>query len=125
MANGRQSSDTLTRDEAARQDENLMLQQRMGDIGQKLLVLSGKGGVGKSTIAANLAMSLSNSGKRVGLLDVDVHGPSIPKLLRLEGKHPRMDGTELHPVKVTDNLVVMSIAFVLESHGEAVIWRGP
>ena len=125
MSDGQQCSHAPAGDDAARKNDALVLQQRMGRIGQKLLVLSGKGGVGKSTVAANLAMALANSGKRVGLLDVDVHGPSIPKLLRLEGEHPRMDGTELHPVRVTENLVAMSISFVLGGDGEAVIWRGP
>ena len=62
------------------------LRQRLGSIRQKILVLSGKGGVGKSTVAANLAMSLAASGCNVGLLDIDIHGPSIPKLMGLEGE---------------------------------------
>ena len=58
----------------------------MGRIAHKVLVLSGKGGVGKSTVAVNLSLSLMLEGKRVGLLDVDIHGPSVPKMLRLEGE---------------------------------------
>ena len=58
----------------------------MGRIAHKILVLSGKGGVGKSTVAVNLALSLMLEGKRVGLLDVDIHGPSVPKMLKLEGE---------------------------------------
>ena len=102
-----------------------MLQRRMRDIGRKLLVLSGKGGVGKSTVAANLAVALARAGKTVGLLDVDVHGPSIPKLMGLEGRRPTMDGAQLEPLRVTDKLKVMSIAFLLGSRSDAVIWRGP
>ena len=75
-------------DKRADQDpDNVKLQTRMGRIGKKLLVLSGKGGVGKSTVAANLAVALARAGKKVGLLDIDVHGPSIPKLLGLEGRN--------------------------------------
>ena len=102
-----------------------MLRERMGDIGLKLLVLSGKGGVGKSTVAANLAVSLARKGKAVGLLDVDVHGPSIPKLMALEGNRPGLGGSQLSPVQVGENLKVMSIGFLLDSRSEAVIWRGP
>ena len=61
------------------------LQSRMGQIKHKILVLSGKGGVGKSTVAVNLSMALAMAGKKVGLLDIDIHGPSIPKLLHIEG----------------------------------------
>jgi len=102
-----------------------MLQGRMDNIDHKLLVLSGKGGVGKSTVAANLAVSLAQAANRVGLLDVDVHGPSIPKLMGLEGRPVQGDGKELVPVKVSDNLAVMSIGFLLPSGKDPVIWRGP
>ena len=125
MSMGQDGSQAAPTDEVDRQMEEAMLQRRMGDIGRKLLVLSGKGGVGKSTVAANLAVSLADAGKTVGLLDVDVHGPSIPQLMGLEGRRPGMDGAQLQPVQVTGNLKVMSIAFLLDSRSDAVIWRGP
>ena len=112
-------------DESQRQVEELALQARMERIGHKLLVLSGKGGVGKSTVAANLAVSLARAGKKVGLLDIDVHGPSIPKLLGLEGRQIKVGDQEMLPVRMSDNLAVMSIGFLLPGVGEPVIWRGP
>jgi len=111
--------------ESPQQIEEQMLQGRMAEIDHKLLVLSGKGGVGKSTVAANLAMTLAQAGKRVGLLDIDVHGPSIPKLMGVETGQVQGVGEEMLPVKVTDNLSVMSIAFLLPAAGYPVIWRGP
>jgi len=101
------------------------LTRRMCRIGHKLLVMSGKGGVGKSTVAANLAISLASAGKQVGLLDVDIHGPSIPKLLGLENGQIVNRGGELVPMEMGDNLKVISIAFFLPSNRDAVIWRGP
>jgi len=112
-------------DEETRKRETLQLQQRMAEIKHKLLVLSGKGGVGKSTVAVNLAVALAKAGRQVGLLDVDIHGPSIPKLTGLEGQTPHSDGMALLPVRVADNLAVMSIGFLLTSKADAVIWRGP
>ena len=105
--------------------DELMLRQRMSRIGRKLLVLSGKGGVGKSTVAANLAIALARAGKKVGLLDVDVHGPSVPKLLGLDNRklEPSSDG--MTPIVVNENLAVMSVAFVLPNNHDAIIWRGP
>ncbi|MEA1950305.1 MAG: Mrp/NBP35 family ATP-binding protein [Planctomycetota bacterium] len=101
------------------------LDRNMCQIDQKLLVLSGKGGVGKSTVAANLASALAKAGKRVGLLDIDIHGPSIPRLMGVEKGQIQMVGEELLPVKINDNLSVMSIGFMLPSGREPVIWRGP
>jgi Mrp family chromosome partitioning ATPase len=101
------------------------LTRRMCRIGYKLLVMSGKGGVGKSTVAANLATSLALAGKHVGLLDVDIHGPSIPKLMGLDDSQAVVHDGELAPLEIGDNLKVMSIAFFLPSNRDAVIWRGP
>ncbi len=108
-----------------RQLDELDLQNRMRDIGQKILVLSGKGGVGKSTVAANLAVALSLAGKSVGLLDVDVHGPSIPRLLGLEGQPISAKGELMQPLKVSENLKVMSVGFLVPDKNDAIIWRGP
>jgi Mrp family chromosome partitioning ATPase len=105
--------------------ERQKLEKRMCRIGMKLLVMSGKGGVGNSTVAANLAISLALKGKTVGLLDVDIHGPSIPKLMGLEDERLVAHGNELVPIEIGGNLKVMSIAFLLSSPKDAVIWRGP
>lgn len=105
--------------------ERQVLTQRMCQIRHKLLVMSGKGGVGKSTVAANLALALAAAGQEVGLLDVDIHGPSIPQLMGLDGGHVRTHGDELVPVRAAPNLKVISIGFLLPTRREAVIWRGP
>jgi Mrp family chromosome partitioning ATPase len=88
-------------------------------------VLSGKGGVGKSTVAVNLAVALALQAKRVGLLDADLHGPSVPKLLNLEHVRIGSDGQGIRPVNYSPNLKVMSIGFLLRQQDDAVIWRGP
>ena len=98
---------------------------RMCQIKHKILVLSGKGGVGKSTVAVNLAVALALSKRRVGLLDIDIHGPSVPRLLGLEGRPIESNGEALLPVQYGENLKVMSIGFLLKSREDAVIWRGP
>ena len=113
-------------DESQRELEALELQTRMERIGRKILVLSGKGGVGKSTVAANLAMSLAQAGRKVGLLDVDLHGPSIPKILGLEGQRLGPDASGgISPTQVSENLSVVSVGLLLDSAKDAVIWRGP
>ncbi len=89
------------------------------------VVLSGKGGVGKSTVSANLAMGLTLRGKQVGLLDIDVHGPSIPKILGLQGERAMGDGEKLIPSETPEGLKVMSTALILEKADEPIVWRGP
>ena len=103
----------------------LALQDNIGRIKHKVVVLSGKGGVGKSTVATNIAVALSLKGQKVGLMDVDIHGPSIPKMLGLEGHTLRGSETGLAPIVYSDNLRVMSIGFILRSQNDAVIWRAP
>jgi hypothetical protein len=81
--------------------------------------------VGKSTVATCLAVGLARAGRSVGLLDVDVHGPSIPQLLGLWEQTVAVSGNQIQPVNVNANLAVMSIGFLVASHRDAVIWRGP
>jgi len=107
------------------QAEQEEIRKRVKQIKHQILVLSGKGGVGKSTVAVNLAVSLALSGKSVGLLDIDIHGPSIPKILNLEGKTIQAVGDVILPVEMVENLKVMSIGFLLRGSSDAVIWRGP
>jgi ATP-binding protein involved in chromosome partitioning len=107
------------------QAEREQIRQRVKQIKHQILVLSGKGGVGKSTVAVNLAVSLALAGKKVGLLDIDIHGPSVPKILNLEGEAIQAAGDMIFPVEMLENLKVMSIGFLLRGTSDAVIWRGP
>jgi len=103
------------------------LQQKVEmDVKHVILVLSGKGGVGKSTVATNLAMALSNKGFNTGLADMDIHGPNIPKMLGIEDqKLGSYDGKTIEPVKISGKLGVVSMAFLLPDSSSPVIWRGP
>ncbi len=101
------------------------LKDKLSSIKHRLVVMSGKGGVGKSTVAANLAVALADGGNRVGILDGDVHGPNIPKMLGLEGASPEAGPAGLLPVEASANLKVMSMAFLLPDSDTPVAWRGP
>uniref|UniRef100_A0A8D1SHZ8 NUBP iron-sulfur cluster assembly factor 2, cytosolic n=2 Tax=Sus scrofa TaxID=9823 RepID=A0A8D1SHZ8_PIG len=92
-----------------------------------ILVLSGKGGVGKSTISTELALALRHTGKKVGLLDVDLCGPSIPRMLRVQGRAVHQCDRGWLPVFVDQEqgISLMSVGFLLEKPDEAVVWRGP
>ncbi len=108
------------------QDEKQQkVQQNLQRIKNKIVVLSGKGGVGKSSVSTNIAVGLANEGYKVGLMDVDVHGPSIPRLLNLAEAHPTASDQALDPIQWSQNLSVMSIGFMLPSKNDSVIWRGP
>jgi len=101
------------------------LGKRLSKIKHKILVMSGKGGVGKSTVATNVAFALSEKGFKVGLMDVDIHGPNIPKMLGIEWGQVGGKEGNLQPVYYSPNLKVMSIGFFLREESDAVIWRGP
>lgn len=99
---------------------------RLASVKHKIIVMSGKGGVGKSTVTSTLAFGIAlDEEKQVGVLDVDICGPSMPKILGVEGEQVHQSGSGWSPVYVEDNLSVMSVAFLLESDEDAVIWRGP
>ena len=106
--------------------DELAMADKLSKIDQVIVVLSGKGGVGKSTVAVNLALSLALRGHKTGLMDVDIHGPSVPKLLHLMNRWPEMKGEEIVPITYeSDLLKVMSMGFLLQGTEQAVIWRGP
>lgn len=94
-------------------------------IKNRILVFSGKGGVGKSTVAANLAFALSQRGRKVGLLDVDIHGPNLAKMLGVEGRKLEVTQESIKAVLVNENLKLVSMSFLLDSPDLPVIWRGP
>ncbi|XP_030401434.1 cytosolic Fe-S cluster assembly factor NUBP2 isoform X2 [Gopherus flavomarginatus] len=99
----------------------------LAGVGHILLVLSGKGGVGKSTISTELALALRHVGKKVGILDVDLCGPSIPQMLKVQGKGVHQCDSGWVPVFVDQDksISLMSIGFLLEKPDDAVVWRGP
>ncbi len=101
------------------------LAEKLSSIKHRLVVMSGKGGVGKSTVAANLAVALAANGHRVGILDGDVHGPNMPKMLGLEGASPEAGPGGLLPLQASPNLTVMSMAFLLPNSDTPIAWRGP
>ncbi|MBN2160140.1 MAG: Mrp/NBP35 family ATP-binding protein [Spirochaetes bacterium] len=106
--------------------ERAALRDNMSRIAHKIIVLSGKGGVGKSTVAVNLAVSLAEKKLRTGLLDIDIHGPSVPKLLGIEsGQVLGAKDGKMAPVEYSEYLKVVSIGFLLQGSDDAVIWRGP
>jgi Mrp family chromosome partitioning ATPase len=98
----------------------------LSNIKHKIMVFSGKGGVGKSTIAVNLAYGLAMQGKKVGLLDADLHGPSIARMTGTDGvRASASSDKKIIPVRLHDNFHALSIAYLLENADAALIWRGP
>ncbi len=101
------------------------IRERMKHIRHKVVVLSGKGGVGKSTVSANLGIAFARNGMRVGVLDVDIYGASIPKILGLDGRHPEVADNAILPVEGPLGTRVMSMGLLLRNQDDAVAWRGP
>jgi Mrp family chromosome partitioning ATPase len=114
----------------AGQDLTVAMQDRrienaLARIKYKLFIMSGKGGVGKSSISVNVAAALARKGYRVGLMDVDIHGPSVPRLLGLTGQLELDGERKVHPKKYNENLHVVSMESLLLDPDQAVLWRGP
>jgi len=124
-AQGGRAPETPEERQRREAEEAERLLDRMSRIAHKIMVLSGKGGVGKSSVAAGLAIGLSRAGRRVGLLDIDIHGPSIPRLVGLTGTRARGTRDAIEPVESGSGVKVMSIGFLLPDEDDPVIWRGP
>lgn len=102
------------------------IKKNLKDVKNIVMVISGKGGVGKSTVASNLALVLAGMGKKIGLLDIDIHGPNLPKMLGVEKERMQSPAeNRIEPVRISDNLKLVSMAFLLPEEDQAVIWRGP
>ncbi len=122
MAN--QQCDTQSREKTMKiEDERI--KATLDKVKNIICVMSGKGGVGKSTVAVNLAVSLARDGQKVGLMDVDLHGPTVPVMLGTVHQKLKKEGNYLAPLDYSKNLKVMSIGNLLDTEDRAVIWRGP
>ena len=109
--------------ELMQQDVDII--KRMDKIKYKIAVMSGKGGVGKSTISVNIAAAFAEKGYKTGIMDADIHGPNVPKMFGVEGKKLTFDKEGILPVETENGIKVMSISFLLSSQDVPVIWRGP
>jgi Mrp family chromosome partitioning ATPase len=118
-----QSSSCSQQEKEAHTQERL--KSKLSYIKHRVMVMSGKGGVGKSTVATNIAVSLALDGFEVGLLDADIHGPNIPKMLGIESRMVEGSNKGMTPVDVFPNLKVISMAFFIGDRDNPVIWRGP
>ena len=122
------SSGTCGSADAAMAQQDMAITSSLNKIKNKLLVMSGKGGVGKSTVSVNLALGLARRGYKVGLMDVDLHGPDICRMLNLTDKlaDAKVGKDELlPPMQYGDNLKVISLEYMMQDRDDPIIWRGP
>jgi len=116
----------LKKDEKEKKEhDEKLFKERMQRIRHRIMVMSGKGGVGKSTVAVNLAISLAREGSRVGIMDADIHGPNIPKMLGLDKQHIMASPDGMIPPEIPPGVKVLSMAFLLGDPDSPVVWRGP
>jgi ATP-binding protein involved in chromosome partitioning len=125
MANQNQQSGCSVNKSRSKEDQDASVNSSLQKIKHKLLVMSGKGGVGKTSTSVNLAMALAKKGANVGIMDVDLHGPDVPRMLGLDGLLDLNANNKLEPMRYSDHLHVVSIEALSVSKDEAIIWRGP
>ena len=106
-------------------EQNAKINSALEKIKNKFLVMSGKGGVGKTSTSVNLSIALASKGFKVGIMDVDLHGPDVPRMLGIEGTLDVGPNQKLNPASFSDNLKAVSVESLMPSKDEAVIWRGP
>ena len=105
--------------------EDVKLMKKLSKIKHTIIVMSGKGGVGKSTVSVNIAVGLALRGYEVGILDADIHGPNVPKMLKLEDMRLEADENGIYPAEVPPRIKVMSMAFLSQDKDTPIVWRGP
>lgn len=115
--------DTCRKAEKGQKHNEWALSNRMSKVKKKIMVMSNKGGVGKSTVTANLGVALAEMGYKVGIADVDIHGPNIPKMLGVEGSRLKDNENGIEPLSINGNLKIASLAFLIEKPDEPVAWR--
>lgn len=125
MVKIRESVDAAQKQKKEQTEQDVSIDRSLKKIKNKLIVLSGKGGVGKTSVSVNLAIALANKGFNVGIMDVDLHGPDVPRMLGLKGMLGMSKNNKLDPMKYSNNLKVVSIESLIASKDDAIIWRGP
>ena len=109
----------------AEAEKDAAVKESLGKIKNKIIVMSGKGGVGKTSTSVNLAIALANAGHKVGIMDVDLHGPDVPRMLGIQGTPELTLNNKLSPLKYSENLKAISIESFIPGKDDAIIWRGP
>ena len=117
--------DAAQKQKKAQAEQDASVDRTLKKIKNKFVVLSGKGGVGKTSTSVNLGIALAEKGFNVGIMDVDLHGPDVPRMLGLKGMLGMSKNNKLDPMRYSDNLKVVSIESLIASKDDAVIWRGP
>jgi ATP-binding protein involved in chromosome partitioning len=109
----------------AQAQKDAAVKQSLGKIKNKIIVMSGKGGVGKTSTSVNLSIALASGGHKVGIMDIDLHGPDVPRMLGLSGMPQLAPNHKLSPMRYSDNLSAISIEPFIPGQDDAIIWRGP
>lgn len=125
MENDQGGSCGTAKQHQAQQQLDANVRGSLQKIKNKFLVMSGKGGVGKTSVSVNMAIALANKGFQVGLMDVDIHGPDVPRMLGLEGILDLNQNRKLMPMRYTDKLAAVSLESLIPNKDDAIIWRGP
>ena len=125
MAQIHDSVETAQQQKSVQSDQDASINASLKKIKNKFLVMSGKGGVGKTSVSVNLSLALASKGFKVGIMDVDIHGPDVPRMLGIEGMLSVNNNRKLEPKRYSENLSAVSIESLTHNRDDAIIWRGP
>jgi Mrp family chromosome partitioning ATPase len=125
MAHIHESVNAAQQKQDPQAERDQAVRESLDKIKNKLMVMSGKGGVGKTSTSVNLAIALARKGHKVGIMDVDLHGPDVPRMLGMQGLLEMNDHNKLKPMQYSDNLGAVSVESLTQEKDSAIIWRGP